>query len=82
MSEVQIERERKNPVHSALVLLLTHLQISQPEASKEAGKICGQLDDHFAPEKEWQQGITEEQVNAIVDAKIAATSRTGKKGEN
>ena len=76
MSEVQIERERKNPVQRALVLLLTHLQISQPEVGKEAAKISGQVDDHFAPEKMAIAVLTEDQVNAIVDAKIKAFAQS------
>ena len=83
MAEVQIERERKNPVHKALMLILTHLAIQQPEAAKEIEKAKGALDDLFAPENQMtmpEPGLNQLQVEDIVEdivnqkiAKFAAT---------
>jgi len=41
------KKERKDPVHRALHLLLHHTQISQPEISKEAHGLQDEIDEQF-----------------------------------
>ena len=89
--EVHIAEKAANPVHAALILLLTHQAISQPEVSKETEKIKASLDDHFSAAKQWnppEPGLKAHEVAALVDAKLsefAATNRAnvpkGPKGD-
>jgi hypothetical protein len=41
------EKERKNPMHEGLFLLLSHLAISQPEVAKESKLLIDKIDEAF-----------------------------------
>jgi hypothetical protein len=85
MAEVKIEsNERKNPVHRAMVLLLTHLGVQQPEVNKETGKLKGELDELFRQEIVWQEAArrqAQQPAAAPLKGEPGAQGPQGEQGE-
>jgi hypothetical protein len=65
------EAERRDPINHALCLLLHHLEITQPEASKEAKQVRDKIDILFQAPRELPREL-DETVKEYVDELGAA----------